>query len=44
MTGAVHDSLEKVEERTLGLLPDKRIAALLLDETQLAECLRGEQC
>lgn len=35
----LHESLENVEERTLGFLPDHRIGALLLDEAQLSQCL-----
>jgi len=39
ITTLLHQSLENVEERTLGILPDNRIGALLLDEAQLMQCL-----
>jgi hypothetical protein len=39
ITTLLRESLENVEERTLGVLPDGRIGTLLLDETQLMQCL-----
>jgi len=40
ITALLRQSLQDVEEWTLGILPDHRIGALLLNEAQLIQCLR----
>jgi hypothetical protein len=39
IAAALRKSIDSVPERTLGLLPDSRVGAMLLDEAQLMQCL-----